>query len=220
MHRLFLTILLYFLFLPSIKAQEIIRQKNKPELVDSLTKTHLSVSFGYGIRTAPLNDDLTGEAEEHYKALNKGGVLKVNLTRFISSTIGPSFRYSHFFTQKTTSDLKTETKLHFFGVGATARLITDAELLVFANSHIGYARYIYIDTIQQLSAELTGDALGIDGSIGLGIKLSQTTNFILSIGYFEAVLNEVQDSSGQSYDLDSPEGLQRVDFNAGIIINF
>lgn len=218
-YNFLLILLLCFAPLEFVLGQEVIKEQSEPQKEEEFLKHHLFVSAGYGFRTAQTADGMDRESANHIDGLKRGFNIHGSYGFFIDPNLGPSVKYTQFFSSNTTRDLNTDVNILFIGGGISTRTFTSSNTLFNGSLHLGYVAYRELDTVSGVSVELTGKTVGIDGSVIFNLLVSESISLQLEAGYQVAALNKVKDASGNTYELEEPESLNRIDLNTGFKIH-
>jgi hypothetical protein len=193
---------------------------------------HVRFGFdgGYAFRTAKFADGLSSDYKNYLRKLSRGPVLGANLrfdidkmytigihyNRFMSSNAVQAYMYDDYgnYFEGIVSDRHT---INFFAMTAGYQYISQNEKHRFFFDYlIGYMNYYDI-------GEQFGDKFTIDGAtLGMGMvfdydyMLSKHVGIGAGLSYYSAALSKMNVNGYENNLGKNKEGLQRLNFKAGI----
>lgn len=219
MTRIYLFTMIFIFTGLSINAQNELTTTPQP-------KFSISGGIGYGLRTAPVSDDLSSRERDHTRGLLSGLTLFVMPRYKLNESYSIGVNYRYFRASKTTDNLGLDveeveidhlqevSKIHF--VGPSLHYHTkghSGELNAFVS--LGYIRLVSDQTINRaVEWTVTGGSFGMDLGIeylwSLNDKLYLGGSLSYTLGSLGKIKIDAPNIGEAETDLEEREGLQYI----------
>ncbi|MGB6036813.1 MAG: hypothetical protein WBG42_11140 [Cryomorphaceae bacterium] len=199
------------------------------------TSVHISGSYVFSRRTAPISNDLPEFLQDYYSELSGGRGFQGRFHVFVSPdfAIGAqvnTFNASHGvlaefqFDENPDSvvigDFNTNVSLLFIGPSIMGRYyFQDPSFLINYSFSIGYLRFRQEEFIVDTDILYEGTSLGLNGDFGLEYLLAPNVAIGIGVGFGIGTVSNIDvtiDGQTESVELEEPEGLGRISFFTGL----
>jgi len=215
-----------------------VNRSNSFSALHDYNRVHLSLSYGWSSRVAPVDDELPQDIQDYLNELRGGRGIQVRGHYFINDNIGIGFNYNEYNAshqiQGWIEDLETgdvsfgtisdDIDITFFGPSVMGRHFFNSSWHINFSGAIGYMGFRNQSRIVLFDIQQEANTLGIVGDFGLehmfarNLGIGAGVNFVL--GGFTS-FEETVDGVTMTIELENGgESLTRVGFFAGMRFYF
>ncbi|MDR2564380.1 MAG: hypothetical protein LBC98_10655 [Prevotellaceae bacterium] len=215
-------------------AETTARQAPKYFFKQTIPRMSLSLSGGYGWRTANIHPDLAGFQREMAYKLSKGAVWDASITYHFNDYIGLAMTYWGYFSS-------LNLTAHAYGYGNTS-LLKHKDMITFvcpsfittypiekwiftAAVGLGYLQYDIKETFPGNYLKIRGSSVGVNSTLGCEYRISESFSIGLDFGALYGRINSLRVNnngvvSNQILDNKDSESLDLFRISAGIRYRF
>lgn len=199
------------------------------------TSVHISGSYVFARRTAPISNDLPEFLQDYYSELSGGRGFQGRFHVFVSpdfavgaavNTFNSShgvlaeFQFDENPDSVVVGEFNTKVSLLFIGPSIMGRYyFQDPSFLINYSFSVGYLRFRQEEFIVDTDILYEGTNLGLNGDFGLEYLLAPNVAIGIGVGFAIGTVSKVDvtvDGQTDSLELDDPEGLGRISFFTGL----
>ena len=199
------------------------------------TSVHISGSYVFSRRTAPISNDLPEFLQDYYAELSGGRGFQGRFHVFVSPNFAIGAKVSTFnssygvlaefqFDESPDSvvigEFNTDVSLLFIGPSIMGRYyFQDPSFLINYSFSIGYLRFKQEEFIVDTDILYEGSSLGLNGDFGLEYLLAPNVAIGIGVGFDIGTVSNIDitiDGQTDSVELEDPEGLGRISFFTGL----